>query len=164
MSVVPETMRAARMHDVGAPMVIEDVPTPRPAPLDVLVRVRACGIVPNLGNVLKNWTNWFPQNPLPDLPATFGLDPSGEIAVVGSAVTGLKAGDRVYVNPGRSCGSCRACREGDPVACTSVVLQGYFGLKPPAHTGFDQSHFGGPGEYIIVLRRVWSRGRVRSYE
>src|SRR3546814_16024849 len=56
MSVVPETMRAARMHDVGAPMVIEDVPTPRPAPLDVLVRVRACGIVPNLGNVLKNWT------------------------------------------------------------------------------------------------------------
>src|SRR3546814_2403540 len=77
MSVVPETMRAARMHDVGAPMVIEDVPTPRPAPLDVLVRVRACGIVPNLGNVLKNWTNWFPQNPLPDLPAPFGLDPSG---------------------------------------------------------------------------------------
>src|SRR3546814_16041111 len=100
MAVVPETMRAASMHDVGAPLVIEAVPTPRPAPLDVLVRVRACGLVPNLGHVLNNWTNWFPQNPLPDLPATFGLDPSGEIAVVGSDVTGLQAGHRVYGNHG----------------------------------------------------------------
>ena len=150
MPVVPETMRAARMHDVGAPMVIEDVPTPKPAPLDVLVRVRACGIVPNLGNVLKNWTNWFPQNPLPELPATFGLDPAGEVAAVGSAVTGLKVGDRVYVNPGRSCGSCRACREGDPVACTSFVLQGYFGFTPTAQRVFDQYPFGGLGEYMIA--------------
>src|SRR3546814_917685 len=113
MSVVPETMGRGGWYDVGARMGIEDGPTPRRAPVDVRGRVRACGIGPNLGNVLKNWTNWFPQNPLPDLPATFGLDPSGEIAVVGSAVTGLKAGDRVYVNPGRSCGSCRACREGE---------------------------------------------------
>src|SRR3546814_11503592 len=57
---------------------------------------------------------------------------------------------RVYVNPGRSCGSCRACREGDPVACTSFVLQGYFGFTPTAQTVFDQYPFGGLGEYMIA--------------
>ena len=148
--MVPEMMRAARMYDVGAPMVVENIPTPKPGPLDVLVRVRACGIVPNLGNVLKNWTTWFPQNPLPKLPATFGLDPAGEVAAVGSAVTGVKVGDRVYVNPARSCGSCRACRQADRVACTSIVLQGYFGVTPTAQDIFDRYPFGGLGEYMTA--------------
>lgn len=53
---VPAIMRAARMHEVGGPLVIEELPTPTPGSMDVLVRVRACGIVPNLGNILANWT------------------------------------------------------------------------------------------------------------
>jgi alcohol dehydrogenase len=148
--MAPTMMRAARMYNVGSPMVVENVPVPQAAPLDILVRVHACGIVPNLGNVLKNWTTWFPQLPLPKLPATFGLDPAGEIAAVGSAVTGLKVGGRVYVNPGRSCGSCRACRQGDPLACTSFVLQGYFGFSPTAQNTFDRYPFGGFCEYMIA--------------
>ena len=103
---LPKTMRAARMYDVGADMTIEEVPTPQPGDLDVVIKVHACNVVPNLGNVLKNWTSWFPQLPLPNLPATFGLDAAGKIAAVGSGVTSLKPGTRVYANPGRSCGSC----------------------------------------------------------
>ena len=148
--MVPSMMRAARMYDVGAPMVVEEVETPKPAPLDVLVKVHACGIVPNLGNVLKNWTTWFPQLPLPRLPATFGLDPAGEVVAIGSAVKGLKVGDRVYVNPGRSCGTCRACRQNDPIACTSMILQGYFGYSPTAQDVFDRYPFGGFCEYMIA--------------
>jgi alcohol dehydrogenase len=148
--MIPTTMRAARMYDAGASMVIEEVPTPRPAPLDVIVKVHACGIVPNLGNVLKNWTTWFPQLPLPRLPATFGLDPAGTIVEVGSAVTGLKPGDRVYVNPGRSCGTCRACRAGNQIACTSMILQGYFGYSPTAQQTFDRYPFGGFCEYMVA--------------
>lgn len=147
---IPNTMRAARMYDVGAPMVIERVPTPEPGPLDVVVKVHACGIVPNLGNVLKNWTTWFPQNPLPRLPATFGLDPAGAIVAVGSAVRDLKVGDRVYINPGRSCGTCRACRQGDPIACTAFVLQGYFGLTRHAQETFDRYPYGGFCEYTLA--------------
>ncbi|MHA3791818.1 alcohol dehydrogenase catalytic domain-containing protein [Sphingomonas sp. YL-JM2C] len=148
--MVPSKMRAARMYDVGAPMVIEEVDTPKPEALDVVVKVHACGIVPNLGNVLKNWSTWFPQLPLPRLPATFGLDPAGVIVEVGRHVTGLKVGDRVYVNPGRSCGTCRSCRANNPTGCNSMILQGYFGYSPTAQDTFDRYPFGGFCEYMLA--------------
>jgi len=77
---MPATMRAARMHAVGAPMAIDTIAVPKPGSTDVLVEVKACGMVPNLGNVLANWTKWFPHLPLPKLPAIFGLDPAGVVA------------------------------------------------------------------------------------
>lgn len=148
--MLPKTMRAARMYDVGADMVIEEVSTPQPGDLDVIVRVHACNVVPNLGNVLKNWTTWFPQLPLPNLPATFGLDAAGTIAAVGSGVTSLQVGERVYTNPGRSCGSCRACRSMDPIACDSYVFQGYFGFTPRSQETFERYPWGGLCEYMAV--------------
>src|SRR3984893_15613317 len=107
---MPTTMRAARMHAVGGPMSIDTIPVPKPGSTDVLVQVKTCGMVPNLGNVLANWTKWFPHLPLPKLPAIFGLDPAGVVAQVGSQVQSIRKGDRVYVNPARGCGSCRPCR------------------------------------------------------
>ncbi|MEY9718177.1 hypothetical protein ABIA22_000667 [Sinorhizobium fredii] len=49
---IPQTMIAARMHTVGGELRLETLETPRPGDMDVLVRVKACGIVPNLGNIL----------------------------------------------------------------------------------------------------------------
>jgi hypothetical protein len=46
---MPTTMRAARMHAVGAPMSIDTIPVPKPGSTDVLVQVKACGMVPNRG-------------------------------------------------------------------------------------------------------------------
>lgn len=146
--MLPPKMRAARMYDVGAEMVIEEVETPRPGATDVIVKVHACNVVPNLGNVLKNWTTWFPQLPLPRLPATFGLDAAGTIAAIGSDVRGLQVGDRVYVNPARSCGTCRACRAMNPIACDSFVFQGYFGFTARAQDMFDRYPWGGLCEYM----------------
>lgn len=136
-------MRAARMHEVGQPMVIEQIPVPALRATDVLVNVKACGIVPNLGNVLSNWGNWFPHLPLPKLPAVFGLDPAGVIEAVGEQVIGFKPGDRVYVNPARFCGACRQCRAGDTTACAHYTFNGYFGFSHKSQTIFDQYPLGG---------------------
>ena len=74
------TMLAARLHKVGEPMRLERVPVTQPRPTDVLVAVKACGVVPNLINVLTHWQTWFPELPLPKLLAIFGLDVAGEVA------------------------------------------------------------------------------------
>ncbi|RFP09291.1 alcohol dehydrogenase [Duganella sp. BJB488] len=143
-------MRAARMHEVGKPMEIERIPVPEVRPGDVLVKVKACGIVPNLGNVLSNWGTWFPHLPLPKLPAIFGLDPAGVIEAVGSQVIGFKPGDRVYVNPARYCGACRNCRAGETTACASYTFNGYFGFSRRSQRIYDDYPYGGLCEYMTA--------------
>ena len=147
---LPKTMKAARMHQVGAPMVIEELEMPRLRAHDVLVRVHACGIVPNLGNILKNWTTWFPERPLPPLPAIFGLDPAGEIVAVGEQVHDWKVGERVYVNPARYCGGCRACRAGAHTNCAYWTFNGYFGFSDKSLAIFRDYPYGGLGEYMTA--------------
>ena len=73
-------MTAARLHEVGKPFQLDEVAVPALTGSDVLVRVRACGVVPNLKNVVTHYPEWFPFLPLPTLPAIYGLDPAGEIA------------------------------------------------------------------------------------
>ncbi|SEB57429.1 alcohol dehydrogenase catalytic domain-containing protein [Streptomyces melanosporofaciens] len=143
------TMRAARMHAVGKAMEIENLPVPEPGPGEVRVSVRACNVVPNLANVLSNWTTWFPQNPLPTLPAVFGLDPAGIVDAVGPNVEGVDVGERVYVNPGRVCTTCRSCRDGYMTTCESFCFAGYFGFTPSSPQLLDR-YPGGLAEYMIA--------------
>lgn len=143
-------MSAARLHDVGSPFQVDDVPVPEVTGGDVLVRVRACGVVPNLKNVAYKYPEWFPFLPLPPFPAIYGLDPAGEIAAVGPDVLSLKPGQRVYVNPARSCGSCFKCRSGDPVACASFTFAGYFGFGPGSREVFSRYPSGGFAEYMVA--------------
>ena len=145
-----KTMLAARLHKVGDPLVIEEIPIPSPRPTDVLVAVNACGVVPNLKNVLTKWPEWFPYLPLPKLPAIFGLDPAGVVAEVGSHVLSVQPGDRVYVNPARGCGSCRACRCGEIVNCRGFTFQGYFGRGPLSQAVFEAYPYGGMAEFITA--------------
>jgi alcohol dehydrogenase len=116
---MPETMRAARMHAVGGPMSIDTIAVPKPGSTDVLVQVKACGMVPNLGNVLANWTKWFPHLPLPKLPAIFGLDPAGVVVEVGAQVIGVKPGQRVYVNRCGPAAPARCARRASAIAAAT---------------------------------------------
>ena len=146
---MPETMRAARMHAVGGPMS-NTIPVPKPGSTDVLVQVKACGMVPNLGNVLANWTKWFPHLPLPQLPAIFGLDPAGVVVEVGNQVIGVKPGQRVYVNPLRSCGACQMCQAGERTRCRYFTFNGYFGFGPDAQKIYDLYPYGGFCEFMTA--------------
>lgn len=147
---VPSKMKVARMHEVGGPLVIEQLETPRPGSHDVLVRVRACGIVPNLANILAKWPTWYPQYPLPALPAIFGLDPAGEIVAVGEHVLGFKVGDRVYVNPGRSCETCDDCIADDRLSCRYYTFNGYFGHSQHSWKMFERYPYAGFGEFMTA--------------
>ncbi len=143
------TMIAARLHAYGSPMTLDRIPVPEPRPTDVLVEVKACGVVPNLARVVSNFFGKMtPDNKMmPPLPAIFGLDPAGVVAKVGEQVFSVRPGKRVYVNPGRSCGSCRMCRSGRASDCPSWTLQGYFGRSQEIMRAYP---YGGLAQFITA--------------
>jgi NADPH:quinone reductase len=87
-------MKAIRVSAYGDPSVLklEEIPTPQPGPDQVLVRNRAVGVNP-VDTYLRSNTD----NRGPKLPYTPGSDAAGVVEAVGPGVTGVKAGDRVYV-------------------------------------------------------------------
>ena len=141
-------MRSMRLHKKDEPLQVDLVPKPTPRPTDVLVEVKACGIVPNVMNVL-NYSLEFIVS-LPPLPAIFGLDAAGIVVEKGDQVHGLEIGDRVYVNPARFCGGCRFCRMGKEFACEYYTLNGYFGMGPKAQKMFQDYPYGGYSEFMTA--------------
>jgi D-arabinose 1-dehydrogenase-like Zn-dependent alcohol dehydrogenase len=142
------TMIAARLHAYDEPMRLDRISIPDPRPTDVLIEVKACGIVPNLARVVSNFFGSRTSAlKMPPLPAIFGLDPTGVIAKVGDQVQSVRPGDRVYVNPARKCGSCRMCRSGQPLDCPSFTLQGYFGRSQEIMTAYP---YGGLCQFITA--------------
>ena len=69
---------------------------------------------------------------------------------MGSHVITWAPGDRVYVNPGRYCGGCRACRSGDLVHCRHYTFNGYFGFSPNLEEFTRIIPYGGLCEYMTA--------------
>lgn len=145
-----QMMKAARLHEIGTHFSVDDIEMPSPRPTDVLVKVGACGVIPNMKNVIAHYAEWFPFLPLPPLPAIYGLDAAGVVTAVGEQVREIKVGDRVYVNPGVSCGSCHACRVGEPINCAAYTFLGYFGFGPESTKVFADYPYAGFAQYMTA--------------
>jgi threonine dehydrogenase-like Zn-dependent dehydrogenase len=143
---VKDTMRAARLHEPGKPMRIDAVPVPRIRPHEVLVRVEAAGVISNM-NAVFSGQYWYH---LPPLPAIVGLDAAGVIERVGSEVRGFAEGERVYINPLLSCGSCAHCRGGSPTNCSFSAFRGYFAFSREAVKQLEENPHGGFSEYTAA--------------
>lgn len=86
-------MKAIVIREFGPPEVmrLEEIPTPVPAPGEVLIRVHAVSVNRTLDLAVRAGTYAVPAK----LPHVLGVDPSGVIAAVGPDVTARKIGDRV---------------------------------------------------------------------
>lgn len=83
-------MKAIRVRETGGPEVLrlEELPTPRPGPGEVLVRLEAIGV---------NYIDTYKRKglyPVP-LPFTLGEEGAGVVEQVGEGVVGVRPGDRV---------------------------------------------------------------------
>ncbi|HEY6127015.1 MAG TPA: NADPH:quinone reductase [Candidatus Acidoferrum sp.] len=87
-------MKAILVRQFGGPEVLklEELPTPKPAPGQVLVKIHAAGV-----NPADTYARTGNYAILPQLPYTPGTDGAGVVDSIGDGVKKVKAGDRVYV-------------------------------------------------------------------
>lgn len=93
-----QTMQAVRMHRYGGPEVLvhEEVPRPRPATGEVLVRAEAAAVNPVDWKIREGYL----REMLPhQLPLIMGWDVSGVVEATGPGVTRFKVGDEVISRP-----------------------------------------------------------------
>ena len=96
-----------------------ELPTPVPAPGEVLLRVSACGVCRTDLHLVDG------ELPLPHVPLVPGHEMVGRITAVGSAVTHLDIGMRVGVPwLGGVCGSCVYCASGQENLCRDARFTG----------------------------------------
>ena len=86
-------MKAIRVHQFGGPEVLklEEVPTPKPATGQVLVRIHAAGV-----NPYETYMRAGTYALKPPLPYTPGSDAAGVVEAVGEGVQKVRPNDRVY--------------------------------------------------------------------
>lgn len=115
-------MRAVVLQGYGGlgNVTLADVPRPViDGPHDVVVAVKTAAL---------NHLDLFVVGGLPGITHTFpfvlGGDGAGIVEAVGSAVTRVKPGDRVLINPGVWCGRCEFCLDGEQSLCTTYGLLG----------------------------------------
>ena len=86
-------MKAIVVHEFGGPeaLKLEEVPTPKPAAGQVLVRIHGAGV-----NPYDAYMRAGTYAVKPPLPYTPGSDGAGIIEAVGDGVKKVKKGDRVY--------------------------------------------------------------------
>jgi 2-desacetyl-2-hydroxyethyl bacteriochlorophyllide A dehydrogenase len=88
------------------------------SPNEVLVKVKRVGICGSDMHIYHG------TNPLATYPRVVGHEVAGEVVSVGEAVSSLKPGDHVVVEPIRYCGKCYACRKGRPNVCKELSVFG----------------------------------------
>ncbi|MEO6197825.1 MAG: alcohol dehydrogenase catalytic domain-containing protein [Dehalococcoidia bacterium] len=98
---------------------VKDGPSAEPGAGEVTVRVRSCGIC---GSDLHFYHGALPA--MASVPP--GHEFAGEISALGEGVSGWAVGDRVVVEPIRSCRDCEYCTSGRYHLCPRRVLLGTF--------------------------------------
>ncbi len=109
-------MKAAVLHEVNAPLVIEDVSLPNPGPREVLIRTAVAGLC---HSDLHFMEGLYPH----PLPAVLGHESAGVVEKVGSDVNYVKPGDHVVTCLSVFCGTCDNCTTGRPVLCTDTTVK-----------------------------------------
>lgn len=125
------SMKVAVMNGVGK-MGYTTRPIPTPKDDEVLVQPGVCG------HLRQRYALLMRRGPSAIMwssrPLVLGHEPGGTVVEVGRAVKHLKIGDRVALEPGKTCGHCKFCREGKYNLCPDVV----FFATPPVDGVFQE--------------------------
>lgn len=154
---------------------LTQVPNETLSPTQVRVAVKAVGIC---GSDLHYYQHGRVGDFVIRAPLTPGHEASGQVLEVGASVTGVKPGDRVALDPARTCGVCRFCRMGASNHCENVfffgsaskwphmqgamreqvIVEGYQCVPVPADLPYEIAAFGEP--LAVALHAVQEAGSL----
>lgn len=135
---IPRTMKALVYHGKNQ-LTVEEVPVPRIASTELLVKVEICGVCPTDIKKIVGGTV--------SAPRIFGHETAGTLVKVGSAVSRWKVGMKVALHHHVPCLKCHYCRHKSFAQCA-----GY--KKTGISAGFEPSG-GGFSEYVRVMPFVF---------
>ena len=111
-------MKVAVMNGIGKMGFTErDIPTPKDD--EVLVKLDYVGIC---GSDLHYYESGAIGDYVVEPPFVLGHEPGGVVVEVGKDVKHLKVGDKVALEPGKTCGHCEFCKQGKYNLCPDVVF------------------------------------------
>jgi len=110
-------------------MVIKDVPMPEVKDKEVLIKVDIVGIC---GSDVHYYQHGKIGSFIVEGDFILGHECAGEVVEVGKNVKNLVVGDRVALEPGKTCGVCEFCKSGKYNLCPDVE----FFATPPYHGVF----------------------------
>lgn len=112
-------MKAAVFEREGV-LAVKDIAKPQiTKPDQILIEVEACSICGTDVHITA-----VPPGYIATPGTTLGHEFCGHVVETGSAVTNLKIGDRVVVNPNNYCGTCTYCRKNLPNLCEHIEALG----------------------------------------
>ena len=118
------TMKAQVFYEAEK-MKMEEIPIPEVTDIDVLVKVKNCGIC---GSDISYYYGLSPVGTASGKgPIVLGHEFTGEVVEVGKVpqMLGLFApGDRVVVNPVQNCNACISCAKGETHLCENLNVPG----------------------------------------
>ncbi len=123
-------MKVAVMEGIGK-MGFEERDIPSPKADEVLVKLDYVGIC---GSDLHYYETGAIGDYVVKPPFVLGHEPGGVVVEVGEDVRHLKVGDRVALEPGKTCGHCEFCKQGKYNLCPDVV----FFATPPVDGVFQE--------------------------
>ena len=123
-------MKVAVMLGTGK-MGFEERDIPKAKDDEVLVKLEYVGIC---GSDLHYYETGAIGDYVVEPPFVLGHEPGGTVVEVGKNVKHLKVGDRVALEPGKTCGHCEFCKTGRYNLCPDVV----FFATPPVDGVFQE--------------------------
>ncbi len=103
-------------------MELGEIPTPEiRRPTDVLIRMKVVGVC---GSDVHYYATGRIGSQVVKYPYPVGHEGAGMVEKVGPAVTRVKPGDRIAVEPAMSCGTCDQCLAGRPHTCRTLRFLG----------------------------------------
>lgn len=123
-------MKVAVMNGIGKMGFIEKE-VPQPKANEVLVKLEYVGIC---GSDLHYYETGRIGDYIVEPPFVLGHEPGGAVVKVGEDVKHLSVGDKVALEPGKTCGHCEFCKTGRYNLCPDVI----FFATPPVDGVFQE--------------------------